>query len=89
MHFQNIHAFSNQKTLLNTFLLLVFKIVESLQCTHKKIVLKPLAKFTGKHHLKRDSIVEIFENSFIADQLQTNVSTLDQTVPESLFLFCF
>ena len=40
MHFQNIHIFIYQKTLLHTLLLLVFKMVESLQCilkdTHKK-----------------------------------------------------
>ena len=30
-HFQNIHTFTYQKTLLHTLLLLVFKIVESLQ----------------------------------------------------------
>ena len=33
IHFQNIHTFTYQKTLLHTLLLLVFKIVESLQCT--------------------------------------------------------
>ena len=32
MHFQNIHNFTYQKTLLHTFLLLVFKIVKSPQC---------------------------------------------------------
>ena len=31
IHFQNIHTFTYQKTLLHTLLLLVFKIVESLQ----------------------------------------------------------
>ena len=35
MHFQNIHTFTYQKTLLHTLLLLVFKIVESLQCILK------------------------------------------------------
>ena len=35
MQFQNIHTFTIQKTLLHTLLLLVFKIVESLQCTLK------------------------------------------------------
>ena len=33
--FQNMHTFSYQKTLLHTLLLLVFKIVESLQCILK------------------------------------------------------
>ena len=32
IHFQNIHTFTYQKTLLHTLVLLVFKIVESLQC---------------------------------------------------------
>ena len=32
IHFQNIHNFTHQKPLLHTLLLLVFKIVESLQC---------------------------------------------------------
>ena len=32
MYFQNIHTFTYQKTLLQTLLLFVFKIVESLQC---------------------------------------------------------
>ena len=32
IHFQNIHTFTYQKTLLQTLLLLVFKIVEGLQC---------------------------------------------------------
>ena len=32
LNFQNIYTFTYQKTLLHTFLLLVFKIVESLQC---------------------------------------------------------
>ena len=32
IHFQNIHTFTYQKTLLQTLLLFVFKIVESLQC---------------------------------------------------------
>ena len=32
MHFQNIHSFTYQKTLLHTILLLVFEIAESLQC---------------------------------------------------------
>ena len=31
MHFENIHTFTYQKTLLHTLLLLVFKIVENLQ----------------------------------------------------------
>ena len=35
IHFQNIHTFTYQKTLLHTLLLLVFKIVESLQCILK------------------------------------------------------
>ena len=35
IHFQNIHTFIYQKTLLPTLLLLVFKIVESLQCILK------------------------------------------------------
>ena len=33
LHFQNIHTFKYQKTLLHTILLLIFKIVESLHCT--------------------------------------------------------
>ena len=32
IHFQNIHTFTYEKTLLHTLLLFVFKIVESLQC---------------------------------------------------------
>ena len=32
MHFQNIHTFTYPETLLHTLSLLVFKIVESLQC---------------------------------------------------------
>ena len=32
LRFQNIHTFTYQKALLHTLLLLVFKIVESLQC---------------------------------------------------------
>ena len=32
IHLQKIHTLTNQKTLLHTFLLLVFKIVESLHC---------------------------------------------------------
>ena len=35
IHFQNIHIFTYQKTLLHTLLLLVSKIVESLQCILK------------------------------------------------------
>ena len=35
------------------------------------------------------NFVEIFENSFIADQLRANVSTLGQTVPENLVLLKF
>ena len=35
MHFQNIHTFIYQKALLHTLLLLVFKIIESLQCILK------------------------------------------------------
>ena len=44
IHFPNIHTFTYQKTLLHTLLLLVFKIVESLQCILKTISLC-LAKF--------------------------------------------
>ena len=40
IHFQNIHTFTYQKTLLHTLLLLVFKIAESLQCILKIIVFK-------------------------------------------------
>ena len=40
MNFQNIHTFTYQKTLLCTLLLLVLKIVESLQC-----ILNITAKF--------------------------------------------
>ena len=36
MHFQNIHTFTYQKALLYTLLLLVFKVVESLQCIFKQ-----------------------------------------------------
>ena len=32
IHFQNIHTFAYQKTLLHTLLLLVFKMLENLQC---------------------------------------------------------
>ena len=32
IRFQNIHTFTYQKTLLHTLLLIIFKIVESLQC---------------------------------------------------------
>ena len=35
IHFQNIHTFTYEKTLLHTLLLLVFKIVESLHCILK------------------------------------------------------
>ena len=35
IHFQNIHTFTYQKTLLHTLLLPVSKIVESLQCILK------------------------------------------------------
>ena len=35
IHFQNIHTFTYQKTLLHTLLLLVSKIVESLKCILK------------------------------------------------------
>ena len=41
-HFQNIHTFTYQTTLLHTLLLLVFKIVESLQCILKKKHIKCL-----------------------------------------------
>ena len=37
IHFQNIHTFAYQKTLLHALLLLVFKIAESLQCILKII----------------------------------------------------
>ena len=37
IHFQNIHTFTYQKNILYTLLLLVFKIVESLQCMLNKI----------------------------------------------------
>ena len=39
IHFQNIHTFTYQKTLLYTFLLLVFKVLEIFQCAFK-ILLK-------------------------------------------------
>ena len=39
IHFQNIHNSTYQKTLLHTLLLLVFKIIESLQCILKCIFL--------------------------------------------------
>ena len=35
IHFQNIHTFTYQKTLLHTLLLLVSKIIKSLQCIPK------------------------------------------------------
>ena len=35
MHFQNTHTFTYRKTLLHTLLLLISKIVESLQCILK------------------------------------------------------
>ena len=35
IHFQNIHTFTDEKTVLHAFLLLVFEIVESLQCILK------------------------------------------------------
>ena len=38
IHFQNIHTFAYRKTLIHTLLLLVFKIVESLQCILKDII---------------------------------------------------
>ena len=38
IHFQNIHTFTNQKSWLHTLLLLVFKIVESLQCLHNSLM---------------------------------------------------
>ena len=41
IHFQNIHTFTYQKTLLYTFLLLVFKVLEIFQCVFK-ILLKQL-----------------------------------------------
>ena len=43
MNFQNMYTFTYQKTLLHTLLLLVFKIVESLQCikeVYSKLILK-------------------------------------------------
>ena len=52
MHFQNIHTFTYQKTLLHALLLLVFKIVESLRCTlHLKIydIMKWEAKNYNAH----------------------------------------
>ena len=36
MHFQNIYTFTYQKTLLHTLLLLISKMVESLQCIPKQ-----------------------------------------------------
>ena len=46
IHFQNIHTFTYQKTLLHTLLLLVFKIVESLRCILKDILQKNYVFFT-------------------------------------------
>ena len=39
-HFQNIHTFTYQKTLLDALLLLVFKILKSLQCILKPVWVK-------------------------------------------------
>ena len=39
INFQNIYNFTYQKTLLHTLLLLVFKIVEILQCIHNRFCL--------------------------------------------------
>ena len=39
IHFQNIHTFTYQKTLLNTLLLLVFKFIESLQRIFKGFII--------------------------------------------------
>ena len=55
IHFQNIHTFTYQKTLLHRLLLLVFKIIESLQCILKflkiKLKFKRATKFNLMHYL--------------------------------------
>ena len=69
INFQNIHAFTYQETLLHTLLLLVFKIVESLQCIleHSVLVLVKLGneayKLQNQAILKECSnlLVEIFK----------------------------
>ena len=40
VHFQNIHTFTYQKVLLHALLLLVLKIVQSLQCILKVVLLR-------------------------------------------------
>ena len=38
MHFQNVHTFTYQKTLLDTIFLIVFKIVKSLHCILNNLI---------------------------------------------------
>ena len=45
MHFQNIYTFTYQKALLHTLLVLVFKIVESLQCILKEKYMRSVKSY--------------------------------------------
>ena len=57
IHFQNIYTFTYQKTLLCTPLLLVFKIVESLQC-----ILNNPWKLVAQRHLVNDRWLKVLSS---------------------------
>ena len=57
IHFQNIHTFTYQKTLLHTLLFLVFKIAENLQRILKES--KKRENRMSRKHIKKDSALQI------------------------------
>ena len=67
MQFQNIHTFIYQKILLHTLLLLVFKIVEYLQCNLKQILWRwrsSISKKSKKFGNYREELWNIFSTDY-------------------------
>ena len=64
INFQNIYTFTYSKTLIHTLLLLVFKIVESLQCILEIKILKYLLKIktASPTNFQKQPFADIFQN---------------------------
>ena len=76
IHFQNIHTFTYQKTLLYTLLLLVFKIVKSLQF---------FLNMKSKWHIRvgKFYLIKILWNKKLCGGIITNETTLHNIVLNS------
>ena len=82
IHFQNIHTFTYQKTLVYTFFLLVFKIAKNLQCIFKS---NNLYQITNANNINSKRLYEnkyeniVYEN-YNNSQIDTDLNTIGSNI---------